>query len=300
MFVLFGAGVAHEFVSNISKIMAEAFILVTSLPLIEDSGIAILVLWLGVAMTVTFLFVCVSVTSPLNGAGTSKELVSGVSGGMAPATISVNLVELIEDSKVAAKIFLGSVTMTVALWLGGVAVTLFDGASSAHVRVGFVGEGVAPAAISVLFIVLIEDGAVRSGVAVALATVADVESLVQTIARVALAAFVIVVVAIRGSGNGTSGALSSGELHVAASLVLAACQVVGSGKGEDLSAVFNSLLAHVSCIDELFGGASAIDTFSVASSVNRLGQIFGSRGTEVIGSNEAGSCGQGKSLEHGE
>ena len=304
VFVLFGASVAHEFVSNISKLMAEAFILVTSLPLIEDSRIAMLVLRLVVAMAVTFLFVSVSVTSLLNGASTSKDLVSGVSGGMAPATISVNLVVLIEDSEVTLLV-LGSVivAMTVALRLGGVAVTLFDGASSAHVRVGFVGEGVAPAAISVLFIVLVEDGAVRSGVAIALTTVADVQSLVQTVARVALAALGVVVVAVSGSGNGTSVALSlSGELRVAASLVLAAGQVVGSGIAEQLSAVFNLSLSHVSLVDELFGGASAIDTSSVAESVaNRaLGQILGSRGLVVIGRSEAGNRGQGKSLEHDE
>ena len=304
VFVLFGASVAHEFVSNISKLMAEAFILVTSLPLIEDSRIAMLVLRLVVAMAVTFLFVSVSVTSLLNGASTSKDLVSGVSGGMAPATISVNLVVLIEDSEVTLLV-LGSVivAMTVALRLGGVAVTLFDGASSAHVRVSFVGEGVAPAAISVLFIVLVEDGAVRSGVAIALTTVADVQSLVQTVARVALAALGVVVVAVSGSGNGTSVALSlSGELRVAASLVLAAGQVVGSGIAEQLSAVFNLSLSHVSLVDELFGGASAIDTSSVAESVaNRaLGQILGSRGLVVIGRSEAGNRGQGKSLEHDE
>lgn len=306
VFVLFGASVAHEFVSNISKLMAEAFILVTSLPLIEDSRIAMLVLRLVVAMAVTFLFVSVSVsvTSLLNGASTSKDLVSGVSGGMAPATISVNLVVLIEDSEVTLLV-LGSVivAMTVALRLGGVAVTLFDGASSAHVRVSFVGEGVAPAAISVLFIVLVEDGAVRSGVAIALTTVADVQSLVQTVARVALAALGVVVVVVSGSGNGTSVALSlSGELRVAASLVLAAGQVVGSGIAEQLSAVFNLSLSHVSLVNELFGGASAIDTSSVAESVaNRaLGQILGSRGLVVIGRSEAGNRGQGKSLEHDE
>lgn len=302
VFVLFGASVAHEFVSNISKLMAEAFILVTSLPLIEDSRIAMLVLRRMVAMAMTFLFVSVSVTSLLNGASTSKDLVSGVSAGMAPATISVNLVVLIEDSEVTM-IVLGSVTvaMTVALWLGGVAVTLFDGASSAHVRVGFVGEGVAPAAISVLFIVLVEDGAVRSGVAVALATVADVQSLVQTVSIVALAALGDVAVAISGSGNGTSVALSlSGELRVAASLVLAAGQVVGSGIAEKLFAVSNLSFTHLSLVDELFGGASAIDTSSVAESVaNRpLGQILGSRGLIAISSSEAGNRGQGKSLEH--
>ena len=304
MFALFGASVAHEFVSNISKLMAEAFILVTSLPLIEDSRIAMLIFWFVVAMAVTFLFVCVpvSVTSPLNGAGTSEDLVSGVSGGVAPATISVNLVVLIEHSEVTLLV-LGSVivAMTMALRLGGVAVTLFDGASSAHVRVGFVSEGVAPAAISVNLIVLVEDGAVRSRVAVALATVANVQSLVQTIARVALAALGVVVVAISGSGNGTSVALSvSGEFHVAASLVLASSQVVGSGKVEQLSAVSNLPCSHVNLADELLGGAGAIDTSSVAESVaNRpLGQIFGRGGLVAIGSSEAGSRCQGKSLEH--
>ena len=270
-----------------------------------------LVLWLVVAMTVPMilLLVTVTMTTLFDGASTSEVGVSGVGGGVTPATISVNLVVLIEDCEVTLLILLVAVsvtmtTVTVVLLLVAVAMTLLNGASSAHVRVCSIGESVAPASVSVVAIVLVEDGAIRGGVAaVALTVVAKADLLVDSVARVGLAALGVIVVVVSGGGNGASVARPlSGELRVATSLVLAASQAVGSGDIEEFAAMSNLPLSHMNCSDELLGSAGAIDTASVAKSAtnSRLGQIVGSGGLVVKCRGEASDSGQGKRLLHDE
>lgn len=162
-----------------------------------------------VAMAVIFLL---SVSVALfNCASGAHVAVCNIGDGMAPATILVTTLILVEDSEIAFLV-LGlfvavTVTMTMILLLVTVSMAAFlDCAGGTHVTVGDVGCGVAPATVSVVFIVLIEDSAIRF--IRALAKCARGEVLVKAVVLVGRLLVIGVTVAVRSGTMGGVGGVS--------------------------------------------------------------------------------------------
>ena len=125
-------------------------------------------LLVAVVSTMTVIFLLSVSVALFNCASGAHVAVCNIGDGMAPATILVTTLILVEDSEIAFLV-LGlfvavTVTMTVTVIFLLVTVTMaafLDCAGGAHVAVGDVGDGVAPATVSVVSIVLIEDSAIR-------------------------------------------------------------------------------------------------------------------------------------------
>ena len=145
-----------------------------------------------VAMAVIFLIITVSVAL-FNGSSGAHVAVGNVSDSVAPATVLVTALVLVKDCEIAFLVLrLGmavpvAVTVTVILLLVVVTMAvaaLLNGTSGAHLAVGNVSDSVAPATVSVVSIVFIEDGAIRFSLA--LSGMAEGEVLIEAVGLVGL------------------------------------------------------------------------------------------------------------------
>ena len=141
-----------------------------------------------VAMAVIFLIITVSVAL-FNGSSGAHVAVGNVSDSVAPATVLVTALVLVKDCEIAFLVLrLGmAVPVTVILLLVVVTMAvaaLLNGTSGAHVAVGNVSDSVAPATVSVVSIVFIEDGAIRFSLA--LSGMAEGEVLIEAVGLVGL------------------------------------------------------------------------------------------------------------------
>ena len=235
-----------------------------------------------VAMAMIFLL---SVSVALfNGASSAHVAVGDIGDGMAPATILVTTLVLVEDSEIAFLV-LGlfvavtmTVTMSVILLLVTVTMAAFlDSASGAHVAVGDVGDCVAPATVSVVSIVLIEDSAIRF--ILALARRAGGQVLVNAVGLVGLLLVIGVAVAVRsvtmGGVAGVRGVAVSGGR-----LVLAVSQGAGRPAG-GLAKLAEGVAHHRfhSSTSKIKGSWHAVDSAVMAvvddGAESLLGQIEG-------------------------